>query len=78
MQTRNQPQFKALSTLQFKAFSDSGNRMAARAPGGTKNAMGRSKKSVFFRNDSKIGDFPHPQLPSVHLGIFYHFLPKKS
>ena len=36
------------------------------------------KKVFYFRNDSKIGDFPHPQLPSVHLGIFYHFLPKKS
>ena len=59
-------------------FSDLGYRMAARAPGGTKNAVGRSKKSVFFRNGFKIGDSLHPQLPSVHVGIFCHFLPKKS
>ena len=69
---------KNLAIRKVFAFSDSGKRMAARAPGGTRNAMGRSKKKCFFRNDSKIGDFPHPQLPSVHLGIFYHFLPKKS
>ena len=36
------------------------------------------KKVFFFRNDSKIGDFPHPRLPSVHLAICCHFLTKKS
>ena len=39
---------KNLAILKVFAFSDSGNRMAARAPGEIKNAMGRSKKSVFF------------------------------
>ena len=39
---------KNLAIRKVFAFSDSGNRMAARAPGGTKNAMGRSKKSVFL------------------------------